>query len=221
MKNTIFISAIILVSCLFAGCNSQSNKLSKSVAPSQNVVVILVDTLRADHLPFYGYKKDTAPFLSSLAKKSIIFDRAFSACSYTAPAVASVFTSLYPSQHGVITGHFANIRLQKKNQTVTFDRIPEELTTLAEEMKNAGYKTYGVADNLNITTEMGFTQGFDKFSTFRYEGAPKVNETVKSWAAELNSGGKYYLYIHYMDPHEPYNERAPWFTSSTDQKERR
>ena len=217
--NLYFLTLLLTTSTFIVGCSDSKKPLSKIETNDLNVVVVLVDTLRADHLPPYGYKKDTAPYLSSLAEKSIVFDRAFSSCSYTAPAVASVFTSLYPSQHGVITGHFANIRLQKGEQTVTFDRIPSELTTIAEKMKSAGYRTFGIADNLNISEEMGFTQGFDKFVTYRYENATKVNETIKSWAPEIKQGGKYYLYVHYMDPHEPYNQRSPWYQDSDDQKE--
>ena len=65
---------------------------------------ILVDTLRADHLPTYGYPRATAPFLSSLATDGIVFENAWSTSSWTAPATASLFTSLYPQEHGVVHG---------------------------------------------------------------------------------------------------------------------
>jgi len=222
-KIKIYFSLTSILSILlilgFLGC-TKSKKISTAVTKDFNVVVILIDTLRADHLPFYGYSKNTAPFLDSISKKSIIFDKAFSTSSYTAPSVASIFTSLLPSQHGVTTGHFANLRLQKKNEeTVTFDRIPLELTTIAEDMKLVGFKTFAVADNLNVSEEMQFNQGFDKFSMFRNEGAQKVNEQVKAWASEIKSSDRYFLYLHYMDPHEPYLERSPWFKSSNDKNQ--
>ncbi len=202
----------------FAGCSKK--KISEIDTSKLNVVVILVDTLRSDHLPFYGYHKDTAPFLTTLANKSIVFDNAFSASSYTGPATASVFTSLYPSQHGVITGHFANLRLQKKDQTVTFDKISDDAVTLGEEMTSAGFKSFGLADNLNISKEMGFSQGFSKFETYRYETATKMNKTLKEWKSEIEGSGRYFLYLHYMDPHEPYHKRDPWYQDAPDEKQK-
>ena len=67
-----------------------------------NVVIVLLDAVRADHLPLYGYPRDTAPFLTSLAARSVVFDRAYSSSAWTSPATASLFTSLHPFQHGVI-----------------------------------------------------------------------------------------------------------------------
>lgn len=215
-KVTILLAALGLTFLL--GCTKK--EISDLDTSKLNVVVILVDTLRADHLPFYGYQKDTAPYLSGLAKKSVVFDNAFSSSSYTGPATASVFTSLYPSQHGVITGHFANLKMQKKDKTVTFDRISEEAVTLGEEMTSAGFKSFGLADNLNISKEMGFTQGFSKFETYRYETATKMNQTLLSWRTEIESSGRYFLYLHYMDPHEPYNKRSPWYVESNDPKQK-
>jgi glucan phosphoethanolaminetransferase (alkaline phosphatase superfamily) len=70
------------------------------------VVFITIDTLRADHLGCYGYPRNTSPFIDSLAKKGILFQRAFAAMSTTVPSHASIFTSLYPMQHNVIkNGH--------------------------------------------------------------------------------------------------------------------
>ncbi len=205
---------ITLLASTLAGCSKKS--LSEIDTSKLNLVVILIDTLRADHLPFYGYHKNTAPFLSTIAEKSVVFENAFSTCSYTAPATASIFTSMYPSQHGVITGHFANIKLQKGNQTVKFDKIPEEITTLGEEISSLGLTAYGVADNLNIAKHTGFAQGFDKFETYQYKTAEVVNKTLMSWKTEIESNKRYFTYIHYMDPHAPYHQRAPWYEHSED-----
>ena len=80
-----------------------------------NIVVVVIDTLRADHLPVYGYSKNTAPFISHLASQAVVFEKAYSASSWTAPATASIFTSLYPFQHGVVTGLLAAGRLRQQN----------------------------------------------------------------------------------------------------------
>lgn len=213
--------ALVVLGLAWKFCCSKPGKLPENIR-DQNVVVILIDTLRADHLPIYGYERDTAPFISSLAKKGgVVFDQAFSASSTTGPAVASVFTSLYPSEHGVITGFIATKHLAKDHPALTLNRIPEDLTTLGEEFKNAGYRTYGIADNLNISSEMGFTQGFDKFETHHYKTAEVINSRLKEWAPEIKSGdGKYFLYLHYMDPHKPYHRRDPWYQDTKVGKQR-
>jgi arylsulfatase A-like enzyme len=176
-----------------------------------NVVFVLVDTLRADHLPFYGYHKETAPFVASLVERGILFERAFASSSWTAPSMASIFTSRNPSAHGVVTGFIAFQRLMKENATLSLRAIPGHLATMGETLKRAGYSTFGVADNLNIGPELGFTRGFDRFETYRYEGAPAVNKKVLEWLPDIQAAAPYFLYIHYMDPHMPYHRREPWY----------
>jgi arylsulfatase A-like enzyme len=107
-------------------------------SPEPHVVLIVLDTLRADHLPFYGYEKNTAPFLSELASQGIVFENVFAASSWTAPASASILTSLYPFQHGVTTGFLAS-----KYFKVELNRIPGKIKTITEVLKENGYKTYG------------------------------------------------------------------------------
>lgn len=174
-----------------------------------NVVVILIDTLRADSLPFYGYEKDTAPFLSELAAKSALFENAYSTSSWTAPAMASLFTSLYPRQHGVLTGFTATGKMQEIDPTITVNRIPEELETLPEMMRAAGYRTYGVADNFNISELLGFRDGFDRFKMHYFKGAKFVNRDLIRWSRDIRDDPPYFVYAHYTDPHAPYLSHAP------------
>ncbi|MCO6430823.1 MAG: sulfatase [Deltaproteobacteria bacterium] len=176
-----------------------------------NVVVVLIDTMRADHLPFYGYSRDTAPFLSSMASKSVVFERAFATAPWTAPSTASLFTSLYPSQHGVVTGYAASKRLQRKQKGITMNRIPAKIQTLGEFMKSAGYPTIAVTDNINISKPMGFHRGFDYFENYRSRGAEAVNKKASEFLDKVKDQGPYFLYLHYMDPHSPYLERGDWF----------
>lgn len=190
----------------------------KKAVKDYNVVLIVIDTLRSDHLPFYGYKKNTAPFMLELSKQSTVFENAFSTSSWTSPATASIFTSLYPFQHGVLMGLLAIRNAQKIDPNVTINRIPAKITTITEVLKNAGYETYGVADNLNIDKRQGFSQGFDRFRTFMYRQAPNLNETVKKWEKKIKKAGKYFLYLHYMEPHAPYHPREPWHQPHEDRK---
>lgn len=184
-----------------------------------NVVLVVIDTLRSDHLPCCGYKKNTAPFISQLAEKSALFENTFSASSWTSPATASIFTSLYPFQHKLLMGLLA-IRMAKQiDPNLKINKIPDEATTITEVLKKAGYHTVGISDNLNIGDKQGFTQGFDKFATYMYETAANVNATLKKWQDEITGKGKYFLYIHYMDPHAPYHRRDPLYEKKEDRQE--
>jgi arylsulfatase A-like enzyme len=178
------VTAAIVAAIVVAGV---SCGLSRDGGP--NIVLIVIDTLRADRLPFYGYDRPTAPFLGELAEQGTV-------------------TSLYPFQHSVITGFGAYENLIKKNWDINIDRVPDEIVTLPEVLSAAGYKTYAVTDNVNICERGGFSQGFDRFANFEYESAPVVNTQVREWKEEIERGGKYFLYLHYMDPHWPYNQRS-------------
>ncbi len=183
----------------------------KKTTNSPNIVVIVLDTLRADHLPFYGYPKDTAPFLGRLVSQGVLFENAFAASSWTAPSTASIFTSLYPFQHGVTTGYFASRFFR-----VRLNRIPAKIKTLPEVLKGEGYSTFGVADNINISERIGFTQGFDRFQLFADQDESKMNPQLKQWAPEIKKQKKYFLYIHYNDCHTPLHKRFPWYQKQQD-----
>jgi arylsulfatase A-like enzyme len=179
--------------------------------PEPNIVMIVIDTLRPDHLPFYGYAKDTAPFLSRLASQGVVFEQTRSTSSWTAPGTASIVTSLYPVQHGVHKGLMALKMLQRVDPHVTVNRIPDAAATAAEVLKEAGYSTWGLSDNVNVGFEEGFNQGFDEFRTSNDLGAATVNNRLRQWAEEMQAARPYFLYLHYMDPHRPYLKHAPWY----------
>jgi choline-sulfatase len=172
--------------------------------PRPNVVVILIDTLRADRLPFYGYAKDTMPFLTTLAPKSSVFATAYAGSSWTAPATACIFTGLYPFQHGVVMGLAAQLKIIQKDPTIRINRIPENLQTLPEVFKANGYRTFGISDNANICQAQGFAQGFDKLLNFSHKGAKTINEKLLELEKEIKSSPRYFLYVHYNDAHRPY-----------------
>lgn len=220
MKKKAFILTLAALLCALAVYNlglSGPARRADGAGPTSrpNVVFIVIDTLRADHLSFYGYPHETAPFLASLASRSAVFERAFSSSSWTAPAMASVFTSLLPSQHGVTTG-FMVFQNRGPRQTIELNALPRHVSVMGERFREAGYKLFGVADNLNIGEEMGFTRGFDRFETRRYQGAPTVNAKVEEWMPEIKAAAPYFLYLHYMDPHLPYHKRTPWFKEGKD-----
>lgn len=174
-----------------------------------NIVVVLIDTLRPDFLGFYGFRYETAPFLASFAQDAVVFERARSASSWTAPATASVFTSLYPPQHGVVQGYKAHRGIVAQRggdaEKLELNRIPDEATTLPELLSEAGYRTYGAAANINICELLGFESGFDRFERHERAPAEELRGILEGWANEMLSGEEpFFLYLHFNDVHSPY-----------------
>ncbi len=174
-----------------------------------NVILILIDTLRQDYLGFHGYRYETAPFLAALAKKSVVFNSAVSTSSWTAPAVASLFTSLYPPEHGVTLGFFAHKILTERgsgnwNTSLTLNRLPENRVTLPMRFKELGYRTFGIVSNINIGKEIGFERGFDRFEKKNDASAKSVYNRIEELKEEIVSRAPFFLYIHLNDPHHPY-----------------
>lgn len=206
----------ILVAWLLASPNKRGGESAIRWKP--NVVFVVVDTLRADHLPFYGYEKDTAPFLGTVASRAVVFEKAFSASSWTAPAMGSIFTSRLPSEHGVISG-FVAFKKSQSSQTLKLNALPRDIPTMGELFRAAGYRLFGIADNLNIGEEIGFDRGFHRFETYRNRGAETINAKVREWSEEIRASAPYFLYVHYMDPHQPYHRKAPWYVKGRDKRE--
>ena len=182
-----------------------------------NVVLVVIDTLRQDHLPFHGYRVDTAPFLTGLAGQGVVFESCYSASSFTSPATASILTSLYPFQHGVLKGMIVTLNQQAEDPSLRLNRIPEAALTLGEWLRDSGYRTFAVADNINICAAEGFSQGFDRFATLNNRGAAEVNRQALGWEKEMRAGAPYFLYLHYMDPHAPYLAHYPWYVRGADE----
>ncbi len=197
------------------GCNKSPDRkhpLPKIKACENcNIVFILIDTLRADHLPMYGYA-DTAPYMNSIAKRGTVFRNAIAPSSWTAPATASIFTGMHSSQHGVITGFAATKLMQKQQAAIQLNRIPSNIKTMGEIMAEAGFHTIAVTDNLNIGHEMGFDRGFADFKQFRNAGAQKVSRTAADFITASSDKAPYFLYLHYMDPHSPYRKHNPYYS---------
>ncbi len=192
--------AVALALCL--GCEPRA----EPEAPRPNLVLIVIDTLRSDRLSFYGHSANTAPFLASLAEQSLVFTNAHSTSSWTGPAMASLFLSLHPFQHGM---HIASLGADRESFEVKV--LPDSVPTLAESLREVGYETYAVTDNQNVSEEPGFSRGFDRFASTHYESAVVVSQTLDAWRDDILSSQPFFLYVHYMDPHLPYNAREPWY----------
>ena len=189
-----------------------------------NVVLVLVDTLRPDYLGFYGNDVEPAPFLGKMAAQSTVFENAYSTSSWTAPSTASLFTSLYPPEHTVIQGfraHRALIAKMEKdgNAEIEVNHMPKDVQTLPEMFKQAGYRTFGLAANINIGDEIGFSRGFDRFEKDVKAPADTMYEKVKKWRKDIVGRTPFFLYLHFNDAHTPYNKRYPYYHSVSDPRE--
>lgn len=169
------------------------------------MVVILIDTLRFDYLGCYGFDGDISPHLDALAEKSVRFDRCYSQAPWTKPSVASLFTSLFPTGHG-ITNH-NGLFWGEDGRENTMGILSEDAVTLAECLRDLGYDTAAFVANPWLKKTYGFGQGF---ATYDDEGASitaraeTVLQRAGAWLSKRKSDRPYFLYIHLMDVHGPY-----------------
>jgi arylsulfatase A-like enzyme len=176
--------------------------------PAPDVIVILVDTLRADRVG--SRRPGLTPFLDSLAATGVTFSNAYSSTSWTNPAVASLFTSRYPSQHHVST----------YESVLTADEV-----TLAERLHAQGYRSLGVVANFRLLERFGFNRGFDLWVTRTGPASEAGKVSAKRVAKDTFSLYDYWfaptrysrwlrrrrpvlLYLHFMEPHAPYDPPA-------------
>lgn len=194
---------VISLAAHFSYASEAKTPAAKTTRPS--LLLITVDTLRADRLPFYGYKRNTAPFLGKLAEQGIIFTNAYSTSSWTVPALASLVTGVYPYSHGVMRGSI------KKGHVYKQQLVPRKLSNLAGKLRSLGYRTYGVTANAHLMKELGFARGFDRYTCVGFCSAEKVNQAFLQWKQEIESqGGPVFIWLHYFDPHIPYVGQQPW-----------
>jgi len=189
---------------LWAACLTLA-ACSSSEPGRPDVVLIVLDTLRVDRTSLVDESLDTMPFLAEWARGAVQFEDASSTSSWTAPAVASLFTGVYPNQHGVDVGVWLFERLRRARPELRLKALPRDLETLPEVMRAAGYTTFGIADNPNISAEEGFSRGFDHFASADYRGGAEVNGLLAEWLPAIRAAEPAFVYLHYMDPHWPYH----------------
>jgi arylsulfatase A-like enzyme len=165
-----------------------------------NVLLITVDTLRADFLSSYGFQAKTSPNIDALAAQGVVFDRAIATSSATAPSHASIMTSRYTRQHSI----------SYRNGDTTLQGVK----TLAEVLRNAGYATAAFVSNVVLDRRTGLGLGFDVYDDelpspelnrpFIFERiAEQTTTRALGWLEALESG-PFFLWVHYQDPHGPY-----------------
>ena len=197
-------------------CSRESTPVAKPAdAAIKNVVIILIDTLRADHLGCYGYPRETSPNIDRLAAESVVFDRAFSVSPWTRTSVVSLFTSLHAPTHAC----------QDREDSAT-----SELVMMPEIFQAGGYRTYGLSTNISISAKFNLHQGFDEFTYFERSewnelhpqrpdpGYVPIEGMMPKTLAWLDEVGDqpFFLYFHCTDPHfkyDPPREFMLWGTT--------
>jgi arylsulfatase A-like enzyme len=173
-----------------------------------NVIVIGIDTLRADRLSAYGYERPTSPQIDALAAEAIRFDQAISAANWTAPSFASIFTGLPASRHGVRTDPGRWTPAEAKGSTSRLSPLGEDVRTLAEIFRQGGWRTQGVAFKPALF-DVGLDQGFESWfnlPTPRLTGRMNLDRAL-TWL-ESNHDRRFFLFLHLNDPHQPFNQPA-------------
>jgi arylsulfatase A-like enzyme len=174
-----------------------------SLPSKPDIVVVVVDTLRADHLGVYGHHRATSPFMDGLAAQGSWFSRAYASSGWTLPSMASLLSGLYPHQH--LVGRLAF-------RGSEFGKLDAEVMTLAESLAGQGYATGAVVNNTFMAPAFSLDQGFDLYS---YAGATNTAhrsaaETVSAGLAWLDgSQGPGFLFLHFMEPHLNYAATEP------------
>ncbi len=201
------------------------SELPAAMPGSPNVLVVVIDTLRADHLSLYGYNRSTSPHMDAIAHQGVVFDMDIAASPWTLGSHASMLTGRYPHEHGV-------------DHEVALDgRYP----TLPEVFQRHGYRTGGFSANLfYFARRTGLTRGFLHFDDYFYsvgdmffrtlwgrilnkyapsgprfdelptrKRAPQVNQELLSWV-DHDRSKPFFAFINYMDVHEPYSPLPPY-----------
>lgn len=177
-----------------------------SGAPACNVLLITLDTTRADHLGCYGYPPPAkTPHLDGLAREGIRFNRVYCPAPLTLPSHCSIMSGLYPVTHGARNnGHY----------------LPSGIRTLAEILKGRGYSTAAFVSSFSVDSRFGLDRGFDVYDdTFRSElpfktqnAERRAEDTFNRFSRwlENNWGNRFFAWVHYYDPHLPYDPPSPY-----------
>jgi arylsulfatase A-like enzyme len=201
-----------------SGCPGPSPKPAVTTKPSPrvagnrlNVVLVTIDTLRADHLGTYGYSRATSPHLDALARGATLFQQAYTYWPKTPASFVAIMTGRRASQSGF-----------SKTHPMLLDWNP----TLASVLQEAGYDTAAAVDNANVAAKLGYAKGFHSYRETWEEEALKtemdrtraITETGLRFLKEASPERPFFLWLHYVNPHAPYTPPAPFDTAFLDAK---
>ena len=206
--------SLISLIALVCGCGPAGDP-APAIAPDapQNIVLIIIDTLRADKLSAYGFPLETSPELDSLAARGVLFSQTIAQSSWTRPSIGSLLTSRHPRSLGIYTEQR--------------DVLARRFDTLAEILRAAGYQTFGTTANPNINTAFQFDQGFDRYMNSNVlftwmdpepgkkrlvkqsiQAAREMFDPLLEWVKEREGQGPFYLQTDIMEMHEWHDLRG-------------
>lgn len=172
---------------------------SKKKERPTNVILISLDTLRADHLGCYGYFRDTSPNIDSLSRDSVLIDNCYSTAASTLVAHMSLMTSLNPKSHRVY-------------DDTAGDKLSPELLTIADVLRGHGYYCGALTGSGLVSAIFGFSKGFDeyhedRYSQFKGDSAENLYANAAAWLS-YNRDKKFFLFLHTYQPHNPYKNNS-------------
>jgi len=181
-----FIALFVVISALLY-------PLSRRTTVSPNIILISIDTLRADHLSCYGYHRPT-PYVDELSRDSVLFENAFSQAPWTTASHMSLFTSLYPSVHRVSHVALSDVR-----------------STLVADFQHNGYQTAAFVAAIALSGKFGFNRGFDEYHNKADDPSAEANNfRAFEWLDQRNAEKPFFLFLHYYDVHRRYEPKAPY-----------
>lgn len=228
----IYVFALVASLMFLTACSKNTpNKKKPPQFQDSNIILITIDTIRADHFGVYGYSRETTPYMDNFAKTGVLFKNCYAQGSWTVPSMVSLFTSLSPLTHKIIHGiakvsETASGKNDRSQELAVFyqEVLDPSYRTLTEVMAESGFKTAGFTTNGHLVKKQGFAQGFQYYNedSCLWGRADCINQQVFPWLEE-NMNNKFFLWIHYFDPHAdhgrddrlydppgPYDEIFPW-----------
>lgn len=209
MRRASALALLLLAAACGAGREAPSASPSAASGTGHNVVLITIDTLRADHLGVYGYPRATSPYIDSFARQAALFTSAYSYWPKTRASMIMMLTGRRPSQNGYSKTH---------------PLLLDFNATLASVLKAAGYTTAALVDNANVAAQYGYAKGFD---TYRETWQEAALQSEMDRARAISDGGiefirnapadrPFFLWLHYVNPHAPYTPPPPFDTQFLD-----
>jgi len=157
--------------------------------PGANLILISIDTLRADRLGVYGYERGTSPNLDALARRSVVFRNAIAEASWTLPSHATLFSGTLPSTHGAVR---------------FLRRIPPKLTTLTEVLAERGYRNFGLVAGGFVGRAYGFARGFEEYDESSKRTFDETIDAALDRIRSLSRDESFFLFLHTFQVHCPY-----------------
>lgn len=164
-----------------------------------DIFLVTVGSLRADHLPVYGYGRQTAPWIAQVSQTAHLFLAASATSSWSLPSITSLMTGVMPSQHGLVQeGTVGQGALDVRT-------LSPDQPTLAERLKQAGYNTYAIVASPLFVSGTGLERGFDRYLATGFADAPTAQFAIERIAPEVKKSDRpVFVWIHYSDPRDPY-----------------